>query len=96
MDPLTTSLGHSVVRFSSMSDCPNCGERVEPDAALCGKCGFDLHTSAADEVRKLRDDGRIKPGRMNPRETSVARSDVAAARSEKADGTRAEHYDAGL
>jgi hypothetical protein len=46
-------------------DCPNCGAGVGSDAALCGKCGFDLHTSAADEVRKLREEGRIKPGRLH-------------------------------
>ena len=44
-------------------DCPNCGADVEPGAALCGGCGFDVHSSAADEVRKLREDGRIEDDR---------------------------------
>ena len=78
-------------------DCPNCGAGVERDAALCERCGFDLRSSAADSVRKLREDGRIKPGRLHPSEPSVAPSGVAAAQSEKTgEGDRAEHYDAGL
>jgi hypothetical protein len=77
-----------------VTDCPNCGTRVEPEAALCGSCGFDLHTSVADEVRRLRNEGRIKPGRLDPRERSVAPTDASA--GEEPQGTRAEHFDAGL
>jgi hypothetical protein len=77
-----------------VSDCPNCGAQVEPDAALCGSCGFDLHTSVAGEVRRLRQDGRIKPGRLNPRERSVAPTDARAGAEPQ--GSRAEHFDAGL
>ena len=62
-----------------MSDCPNCGAQTEPDAPLCGSCGFDLHTSVAGEVRRLREEGRIKPGRLTPRERSVAPADADAA-----------------
>jgi uncharacterized membrane protein YvbJ len=51
-----------------VTDCPNCGTQVEADAALCQSCGFDLQTSAAAEVRQLREDGQIKPGRLHPRE----------------------------
>jgi hypothetical protein len=47
-----------------VSDCPNCGKEVPPDAALCPNCGFDVHSGAADEVRRLREDGAIHPGRL--------------------------------
>lgn len=45
-------------------DCPNCGQQVEENAALCPNCGFDLHTQVADDVRRLREEGRIHPGRV--------------------------------
>ena len=45
-------------------DCPNCGQTVDEKDALCPNCGFDLHSSAADEVRQLREEGRIHPGRL--------------------------------
>ena len=44
-------------------DCPNCGAAIEADAALCTNCGFDLHSSAADEVRKLREAGLLEAER---------------------------------
>src|SRR5215208_6147058 len=52
----------------TVTDCPNCGEQVDESQALCSNCGFDLHTQAADEVRRLREEGRIHPGRLGPRE----------------------------
>jgi hypothetical protein len=47
-----------------MIDCPNCGQQVEESAALCPNCGFDLHSQAAGDVRRLREEGRIHPGRL--------------------------------
>ncbi|BCL36972.1 FHA domain-containing protein [Nostoc sp. MS1] len=29
------------------SNCPNCGATVQSDAAFCGQCGFNLHSTAA-------------------------------------------------
>ncbi len=29
------------------SNCPNCGATVQADAAFCGQCGFNLHSTAA-------------------------------------------------
>jgi hypothetical protein len=62
-------------------DCPNCGQQVDESAALCPNCGFDLHSSVAGEVRKLREEGQIHPGRLgasnddweggDPREPSI-------------------------
>jgi hypothetical protein len=49
-----------------MIDCPNCGKPVEEDAPLCPHCGFDIHSRQADEVRRLREEGRIEPGRLGP------------------------------
>jgi predicted RNA-binding Zn-ribbon protein involved in translation (DUF1610 family) len=49
-------------------DCPNCGEQVERDALVCPNCGFDIHSSQADDVRRLREDGRIHPGRLGEEE----------------------------
>ena len=48
-----------------MSDCPNCGQPVEEGAALCPHCGFDVNSQQADEVRRLREEGRIHPGRLS-------------------------------
>jgi|tagenome__1003787_1003787.scaffolds.fasta_scaffold20926056_3 hypothetical protein len=45
-------------------DCPNCGQQVDESAALCPNCGFDLHSRVADDVRRLRKEGRIHPGRL--------------------------------
>jgi zinc-ribbon domain len=44
-------------------DCPNCGQPVDEKDALCPNCGFDLRSHAADDVRRLREEGRIHPGR---------------------------------
>jgi hypothetical protein len=49
-------------------DCPNCGRQVDESEALCQNCGFDLHSQAADEVRRLREEGRIHPGRLGAKE----------------------------
>jgi transcription initiation factor TFIIIB Brf1 subunit/transcription initiation factor TFIIB len=45
-------------------ECPNCGQQVEESAAVCTNCGFDIHSKQADEVRRLREDGQIHPGRI--------------------------------
>lgn len=47
-----------------MIDCPNCGKQVEEAAAVCPNCGFDIHSQQAGEVRRLREEGRIHPGRL--------------------------------
>jgi hypothetical protein len=47
-----------------VTDCPNCGQQVDEKAPLCPNCGFDIHTQQAGEVRRLRDEGRIHPGRV--------------------------------
>ena len=48
-----------------MADCPNCGAAVEEGVRLCPSCGFDTGEAQADDVRALREQGRIKPGRIN-------------------------------
>ena len=45
-------------------ECPNCGQQVDDGAAVCTNCGFDIHSQQADEVRRLREEGRIHPGRL--------------------------------
>jgi transcription initiation factor TFIIIB Brf1 subunit/transcription initiation factor TFIIB len=45
-------------------DCPNCGQQVDDGAAVCSNCGFDIHSQQADEVRRLREEGKIHPGRL--------------------------------
>jgi zinc-ribbon domain len=47
-----------------MTDCPNCGQQVDETAAVCSNCGFDIHSRQVDEVRRLREEGRIHPGRL--------------------------------
>jgi hypothetical protein len=48
-----------------VSDCPNCGKPVEEGAALCPHCGFDVQSQQAGEVRRLREEGLIHPGRLS-------------------------------
>jgi hypothetical protein len=48
-----------------MPDCPNCATPVEEGAALCPSCGFHMDSQHAAEVRRLREQGRIHPGRMS-------------------------------
>jgi hypothetical protein len=45
-------------------ECPNCGQQVDDGAAVCSNCGFDIHSQQADEVRRLREEGKIHPGRL--------------------------------
>jgi zinc-ribbon domain len=45
-------------------DCPNCGAEVPEGVRICPNCGFDTGESQADEVRRLREEGRIHPGRL--------------------------------
>jgi uncharacterized Zn finger protein (UPF0148 family) len=47
-----------------MSDCPNCGAAVEDGVRLCPNCGFDTGESQAEDVRALREQGKIHPGRV--------------------------------
>ena len=47
-----------------MADCPNCGTDLAARDDLCPACGFDVHSGAAEEVRRLRLEGRIEPGRI--------------------------------
>jgi zinc ribbon protein len=47
-----------------MTDCPNCGANVPEGVRLCPNCGFDTGESQADDVRELREEGRIHPGRI--------------------------------
>jgi hypothetical protein len=49
-----------------VSDCPNCGVEVPEDVRLCPNCGFDTGEAQADDVRTLRQEGRIHPGRLGP------------------------------
>jgi hypothetical protein len=45
-------------------ECPNCGQRVDENAPVCTNCGFDIHSQLSDEVKRLREEGRIHPGRL--------------------------------
>ena len=47
-----------------MTDCPNCGAEVPEGERICPSCGFDTGESQADDVRRLREEGRIHPGRL--------------------------------
>jgi hypothetical protein len=51
-----------------VSDCPNCGAQVDEGAALCPNCGYDVNSQQAGEVRRLREEGRIHPGRLGAQE----------------------------
>lgn len=87
-----------------MIDCPNCGKENEEQNALCWNCGFDLHSKQADEVRRLREEGRIHPGREgasdptdfaggDPSERAKPHTDLPAEDAERAGP---EELDAGL
>jgi hypothetical protein len=45
-------------------DCPNCGQPYAETDLLCPNCGFDVRSRQADSVRRLREEGRIHPGRL--------------------------------
>jgi hypothetical protein len=51
-----------------MGDCPNCGQPVGESDLLCPNCGFDVRSQHADAVRRLREEGRIHPGRLGAQE----------------------------
>ena len=58
-----------------MTECPNCSFQVPDGERLCPNCGFDTGEAQADDVRKLREEGRIHPGRLgaeDPEEFSGA------------------------
>jgi hypothetical protein len=46
-----------------MSECPNCGFEVPEGERICPNCGFDTGESQAEDVRSLREAGKIHPGR---------------------------------
>jgi hypothetical protein len=47
-----------------VTDCPNCGFEVPDGERLCPNCGFDTGEAQAGDVRRLREEGRIHPGRL--------------------------------
>ena len=47
-----------------MADCPNCGFDVPEGVRLCPNCGFDTGEAQAEQVRALREQGLIHPGRL--------------------------------
>jgi hypothetical protein len=47
-----------------MIECPNCGQENEDSAPVCSNCGFDIHSQLAGDVKRLREQGRIHPGRL--------------------------------
>jgi zinc-ribbon domain len=47
-----------------VADCPNCGADVPEGERLCPNCGFDTGEAQAEDVRRLREEGRIHPGRL--------------------------------
>ena len=58
-----------------MAECPNCGFEVPEGDRICPNCGFDTGEAQAEDVRRLRDEGRIHPGRLgaeDPNEFSGA------------------------
>jgi hypothetical protein len=54
-----------------VTDCPNCGAEVPDGERICPNCGFDTGESQADDVRRLREEGRIHPGRLGPTDDEV-------------------------
>ena len=62
------------VACRAMADCPNCGAQVDEGERLCPNCGFDTGESQAEDVRALREEGKIHPGRLNPDEQGNARA----------------------
>jgi uncharacterized Zn finger protein (UPF0148 family) len=68
-----------------VSDCPNCGKPVGEGDALCPNCGYDVRSQQADAVRRLREEGRIHPGRIG----AVDRNDFAG-RDPEERGSRTE------
>jgi len=61
-----------------VSDCPNCGKPVDEGVALCPSCGFDVRSQQAGEVRRLRQEGRIRPGRLGARQRGEASEQIDA------------------
>jgi uncharacterized OB-fold protein len=47
-----------------VTECPNCGADVPEGVRICPNCGFDTGESQAEDVRRLREEGRIHPGRL--------------------------------
>jgi hypothetical protein len=60
-----------------VSDCPNCSFAVAEGVRICPNCGFDTGESQAEDVRALREEGRIHPGRLG----AADRNDFAGASS---------------
>ena len=84
-----------------MADCPNCGKDVPAGERMCPACGFDTGSAQADEVRALREAGRIHPGRLgasDPDEFSggEVRRHVSGLPSEDAEQAGPEELESGL
>jgi hypothetical protein len=62
-----------------MSNCPNCGSEVPGEARLCPSCGFDTEETQAEDVRELREEGKIDAGLCNPEHPEVVAGDDATA-----------------
>lgn len=58
---------HSLAR---VIECPNCGRENDESAPVCTNCGFDIHSQQSDDVRQLREEGRIHPGRLAANENA--------------------------
>ena len=80
-----------------MTDCPNCGEQVDAAAELCPACGFHVKSQQADDVRRLRDEGLIHPGRLgaNP-DARTERQPTTELPAEDKGRAGPEEIDAGL
>jgi predicted amidophosphoribosyltransferase len=59
-------------QYAPCVDCANCGTQVDEGADLCPSCGFHVSSQAAGEVRRLREEGRIRPGRLRDAGTEEA------------------------
>jgi uncharacterized Zn finger protein (UPF0148 family) len=63
-----------------MADCPNCGQPYAETDLLCPNCGFDVRSQQADAVRRLREEGRIHPGRIGAQDRNEFVADASEER----------------
>jgi hypothetical protein len=73
-----------------VSDCPNCGEQVSEADDLCPSCGFHVTSQQAGEVRRLREEGLIHPGRLGAQERGNFAGAEPSERGEARSGLPAE------